>query len=35
MSAVIFLYGCEVTAAYARLRKQLPQSAPAAPARDA
>ena len=32
MSAVIFLYGCEVTAAYARLRKQLPQSAPAAPA---
>jgi membrane protein len=35
MCAVIFLYGVEVTAAYARLRKQLPQSAPAAPARDA
>ena len=35
LSAVILLYGCEVTAAYARLRKQLPQSAPAAPARDA
>ena len=34
LSAVIFLYGVEVTAAYARLRKQLPQSAPAAPARD-
>jgi membrane protein len=35
MSAVIFLYGVEVTAAYARLRKQLPPTAPAAPARDA
>jgi membrane protein len=35
ISAVILLYGVEVTAAYARLRKHLPQSAPAAPARDA
>lgn len=35
ISAVIFLYGVEVTAAYARLRKHLPQEAPAAPARDA
>jgi membrane protein len=34
LCAIIFLYGVEVTAAYARLRKQLPQSAPAAPARD-
>jgi membrane protein len=34
ISAVIFLYGVEVTAAYARLRKHLPQQAPAAPARD-
>jgi len=31
MSAVVFLYGVEVTAAYARLRKNLPQAAPAAP----
>ena len=35
ISAVILLYGVEVTAAYARLRKHLPQEAPAAPARDA
>jgi len=34
LSAVILLYGCEVTAAYARLRKHLPQEAPAAPARE-
>ena len=34
ISAVIFLYGVEVTAAYARLRKHLPQQAPAAPARE-
>jgi membrane protein len=34
LSAVILLYGVEVTAAYARLRKHLPQEAPAAPARD-
>ena len=34
LSAVILLYGCEVTAAYARLRKHLPQQAPAAPARE-
>jgi membrane protein len=34
ISAIIFLYGVEVTAAYARLRKHLPQQAPAAPARD-
>jgi membrane protein len=33
-SAVILLYGVEVTAAYARLRKHLPQEAPAAPARE-
>ena len=32
LSAVILLYGVEVTAAYARLRKHLPQQAPAAPA---
>jgi membrane protein len=30
VSAVILLYGVEVTAAYARLRKHLPKSAPAA-----
>ena len=35
VSSVILLYGVEVTAAYARLRKHLPQEAPAAPARDA
>jgi membrane protein len=34
LSAVILLYGVEVTAAYARLRKNLPSAAPAAPARD-
>jgi membrane protein len=34
VSAVILLYGVEVTAAYARLRKHLPQKAPAAPARE-
>jgi membrane protein len=34
LSAVILLYGAEVSAAYARLRKHLPQQAPAAPARD-
>jgi membrane protein len=34
LSAVILLYGVEVTAAYARLRKHLPQRAPAAPARE-
>jgi membrane protein len=33
LSAVIVLYGVEVTAAYARLRKHLAPSAPAAPAR--
>jgi membrane protein len=33
LSAVILLYGVEVTAAYARLRKNLPQEAPAAPTR--
>jgi membrane protein len=33
-SAVILLYGAEVSAAYARLRKQLPQTSPAAPERD-
>jgi len=31
LSAVILLYGVEVTAAYARLRKHLPQQVPAAP----
>jgi membrane protein len=31
LSAVILLYGAGVTAAYARLRKHLPQDAPAAP----
>ena len=34
LSAVILLYGVEVTAAYARLRKHLPQQAPAAPTRE-
>ena len=34
VSAVIALYGVEVTAAYARLRKRLPQEAPAAPVRE-
>lgn len=34
LSAVILLYGAEVSAAYARLRKQLPHTAPAAPERD-
>jgi membrane protein len=34
LSAVILLYGVEVTAAYARLRKNLPQASPAAPARE-
>jgi membrane protein len=34
MSAVVFLYGVEVTAAYARARKNLPQAAPAAPVRE-
>ena len=34
LSAVILLYGAEVSAAYARLRKHLPEHAPAAPARD-
>ena len=34
LSAVIALYGVEVTAAYARLRKHLPQEAPAAPVRE-
>jgi membrane protein len=33
-SAVILLYGAEVSAAYARLRKRLPQEAPAAAARE-
>ncbi len=33
LSAVILLYGVEVTAAYARLRKHLPEEGPAAPAR--
>jgi len=31
---VILLYGVEVSAAYARLRKNLPQQAPAAPVRE-
>lgn len=35
LTAVILLYGVEVTAAYARLRKHLPQDAPAAAAREA
>lgn len=34
LSAVILLYGVEVTAAYARLRKHLPQQVPAAPPLD-
>ena len=34
LSAVVLLYGAEVSAAYARLRKHLPQQAPAAPARE-
>jgi len=33
LSAVILLYGVEITAAAARIRKHLPQEAPAAPAR--
>ena len=33
LSAVILLFGAEITAAFARLRKHLPQEAPAAPAR--
>ena len=33
VSAVILLYGVEVSAAYARLRKSLPQEAPAADVR--
>jgi membrane protein len=34
LSAVIVLYGVEVTAAYARLRKHLPPDEPAAPVRE-
>lgn len=34
LSAVILLYGAEVSAAYARLRKHLPQQVPAAETRD-
>ncbi len=34
LSAVIVLYGVEVTAAYARLRKHLPSAVPAAPVRE-
>jgi membrane protein len=34
LSAVVLLYGAEVSAAYARLRKHLPQESPAAPARE-
>jgi membrane protein len=34
LSAIILLYGAEVSAAYARLRKAIPQSKPAAPERD-
>jgi len=34
VSAVILLYGAEVSAAYARLRKALPQEAPAAAPRE-
>ncbi len=33
-SAVILLYGAEVSATYARLRKQIPSTQPAAPERD-
>jgi uncharacterized BrkB/YihY/UPF0761 family membrane protein len=32
ISAVILLYGVEVTAAYARLRRRRPEEIPAAPA---
>ena len=32
LSAIIFLYGVEVTAAYARLRRHRPEEVPAAPA---
>ena len=35
LSAVILLYGAEVSAAHARLRKNLPQASPAAPVRHA
>jgi membrane protein len=35
LSAVILLYGAEVSAAYARLRKNLPQESPAASVREA
>ena len=35
VSAVILLYGVEVSAAYARLRKHLPKEAPGAAAREA
>jgi membrane protein len=35
LSAIILLYGAQVTAAYARLRKRLPHEAPAADAREA
>jgi len=31
ISAVILLYGVEVTAAYARLRRHRPEAIPAAP----
>jgi membrane protein len=34
LSAVILLYGAEVSAAYARIRKQIPQTQPAAAERD-
>jgi len=34
LSAVFLLYGAEVTAAYARLRQRLPDTAPAGPERD-
>jgi membrane protein len=34
LSAVIVLYGVEVTAAYARLRRHLPSAVPAAPVRE-
>jgi uncharacterized BrkB/YihY/UPF0761 family membrane protein len=32
VSAVIFLYGAEMTAAYARIRRHRPDEIPAAPA---
>ena len=32
VSAIILLYGAEVTAAYARLRRRRPDEIPAAPA---